>query len=74
MSELKNLIFKISWQKIRSVFYRLTKLRSAQNAGYFNKANPFYSFFFLLSFKIIASKIDRHVVLVIYCCWTNALN
>ena len=27
MSELKNLIFKISWQKIRSGFYRLIKLR-----------------------------------------------
>ena len=29
---------------------------------------------FLLSFKIIASKIDKHVMLVIYGCSTNALN
>ena len=30
--------------------------------------------FFLLSFKRIASKIDKLVILVIYCCSTNAFN
>ena len=33
-----------------------------QNAGYFNKANQRYSFF-KFSFKKIASKIDKHVML-----------
>ena len=32
-----------------------------KNAGYFNKANQL--FYFLLSFKKIASKIDKHVML-----------
>ena len=31
-----------------------------QNAGYFNKANQGY---FFISFKKIASKIDKHVIL-----------
>ena len=32
-----------------------------KNAGYFNKANQLF-FFFLFSFKKIASKIDKHVI------------
>ena len=73
MSELTNFIFKISWLKIRvlpawlSCFFCM-----GQNAGYFNKANQRY--FFKFSFEIIASKIDKHVMWVIYCCSTNALN
>ena len=78
MSELKNLIFKISWQKIRSGFYRLIKLRfyMGQPKMLVILIKQIHSilFFFLLSFTIIASKIDKHVVLVIYCCSTNALN
>ena len=69
MSVLKNLIFKISWQKIRSVFYHLIKLRFCMGQPKIHSI-----IFFSLSFKIIASKIDKHVVLVIYCCSTNALN
>ena len=43
-----------------------------QNAGYFrNKADQRYSFF-LFSFKKIALKVDK--MLIIYCCSTNALN
>ena len=34
-----------------------------QNAGYFNKANQRYSFFYTFSFKKIASKIIKHVIL-----------
>ena len=34
-----------------------------KNAGYFNKANQLFSFFLLFSFKKIASKIDKHVML-----------
>ena len=34
-----------------------------QNAGYFNKANQRYSFFYIFSFKKIASKIIKHVML-----------
>ena len=34
-----------------------------QNAGYFNKLNQCYSFFLLFSFKKIALKIDKHVML-----------
>ena len=77
MSELKNLIFKISWQKIRSVFYRLIKLRfcMGQPKMLVILIKQIHSIlFFSLSFKIIASKIDKHVVLVIYCCSTNTLN
>ena len=33
-----------------------------QNAGYFNKANQRYSFFYIFSFKN-ASKINKHVML-----------
>ena len=78
MSELKNLIFKISWQKIRSGFYRLIKLRFCMALPkmlvILIKQIHSILFFFLLSFKIIASNIYKHVVLVIYCCSTNALN
>ena len=44
-------------------FYRLIKLRfcMGQNAGYFNKA--INALLFLFSFKKIASKIDKHVML-----------
>ena len=45
-------------------FYRLIKLRfcTGKNAGYFNKANQRYAFF-KFSFKKIASKIDKDVML-----------
>ena len=44
-------------------FYRLIKLRfcMGQNAGYFNKANQFYSFFFQINKN--ASIVDKHVML-----------
>ena len=73
MSELKNLIFKISWQKIRSGFYRLIKLRFCMGLPKMlvilikQIHSILFFFFFLLSFKIIASKIYKHAVLVIYC-------
>ena len=54
--------------------YHLIKLRFCvdQNAGYFNIANQ--SYYFLISFKKIASKIDKHIMLSIYHSSTNALN
>ena len=79
VNELKNLIFKISLQKFRSGFYRLIKLRFCIGLPkmlviLIKQIHSILFFFFLLSFKIIASKIYKHVVLVIYCCSTNALN
>ena len=79
VSELKNLIFKISSPKIRSGFYRLIKLRFCIGLPkmlviLIKQIHSILFFFFLLSFKIIASNIYKHVVLVIYCCSTNALN
>ena len=76
MRELKNFIFEISQWEIRSLFlykcnniiwigfYRPIKLRlwMGQNAGYFDKANQ-RSSFFLFSFKKIASKINKRVIL-----------
>ena len=74
MSELKLFIFKIlnskkleasSFNNIKWIeFYHLIELHfcMGQNTGYFNKANQRYSFF-LFSFKKIASKIDKHIML-----------
>ena len=42
-----------------------------QNAGYFNKANQRY--LFLFSFKKIASKIDKHVMLSYFLLFNKSL-